>query len=278
MSEEKKIISRQEAQSLGLKRYFTGKSCKHGHIDERTIGSCSCFTCLRLASSRKVKGVKRHRLTDEELISCIDSFSSYSEFRASKEYSTALKRGFGEYAISVLGFGLTTKRWNAETCISEAKKYSSRSDFSKGSSGAYDAALSIGILEDCCKHMTRPLTDADVVYMWGEKRINDYICKIGITSSRLGYERIVSVSRKSSVSLDFCYMIKTNDARCIEKEILNSSLEFDVGEDINGWTEFRVISSTDMNEILRMYEWNSVAPSGLGQELAELQALRSEQS
>src|ERR1017187_1957282 len=40
-----KIISRKEAKKQGLKRYFTGKSCKHGHICEKYI-SGHCIECL----------------------------------------------------------------------------------------------------------------------------------------------------------------------------------------------------------------------------------------
>jgi len=39
-----KIISRKEAKENGLTRYFTGKSCKHGHIAERFI-SYGCVEC-----------------------------------------------------------------------------------------------------------------------------------------------------------------------------------------------------------------------------------------
>jgi hypothetical protein len=46
MCGEMKIISRQEAKVLGLKRYFTGKPCKYGHICERSF-SRGCFTCER---------------------------------------------------------------------------------------------------------------------------------------------------------------------------------------------------------------------------------------
>lgn len=41
------IISKQEAQALGLKRYFTGKPCKHGHVEERRVASGQCFGCIR---------------------------------------------------------------------------------------------------------------------------------------------------------------------------------------------------------------------------------------
>jgi hypothetical protein len=39
------IVSRKEAVTLGLKKYFTGKSCKHGHVSERYISSWKCTAC-----------------------------------------------------------------------------------------------------------------------------------------------------------------------------------------------------------------------------------------
>ncbi len=47
-----KIISKSEAKELGLKRYFTGKPCKHGHIAERKVCDRKCIECSR-ASDRK---------------------------------------------------------------------------------------------------------------------------------------------------------------------------------------------------------------------------------
>ena len=46
------IISRKEAKALGLKRYFTGKPCKHGHLSERSIDN-GCLECVRLKSKRR---------------------------------------------------------------------------------------------------------------------------------------------------------------------------------------------------------------------------------
>jgi hypothetical protein len=40
------IIGRAEARALGLKRYFTGKPCKHGHVAERSV-SGGCMECNR---------------------------------------------------------------------------------------------------------------------------------------------------------------------------------------------------------------------------------------
>src|SRR6516162_8367059 len=41
------IIGRAEARALGLKRYFTGKPCKHGHVAERVVSSPDCVQCRR---------------------------------------------------------------------------------------------------------------------------------------------------------------------------------------------------------------------------------------
>jgi Na+-translocating ferredoxin:NAD+ oxidoreductase RnfC subunit len=43
------IISPKEAASLGLKYYFTGKPCKHGHTAKRRVKSGECSECSRLA-------------------------------------------------------------------------------------------------------------------------------------------------------------------------------------------------------------------------------------
>ena len=42
-----RIISRDEARTLGLKRFFTGKPCKYGHVAERRVGNYACMKCDR---------------------------------------------------------------------------------------------------------------------------------------------------------------------------------------------------------------------------------------
>jgi len=39
------IITRKEAKEQGLKHYFTGKPCKHGHVVERYVSSKKCKKC-----------------------------------------------------------------------------------------------------------------------------------------------------------------------------------------------------------------------------------------
>lgn len=47
-----KIISRKEAKSLGLKYYFTGKPCKHGHISQKQTNKGYCCACARNQSKK----------------------------------------------------------------------------------------------------------------------------------------------------------------------------------------------------------------------------------
>lgn len=48
---DRDVISRKEAKEKGLKRYFTNKTCKYGHIDFRQCASGRCVECDRLLQS-----------------------------------------------------------------------------------------------------------------------------------------------------------------------------------------------------------------------------------
>lgn len=47
------LLTRQQAKAAGLKRYFTGKPCKHGHTSERQTANGRCVECSKI-SSRKI--------------------------------------------------------------------------------------------------------------------------------------------------------------------------------------------------------------------------------
>ena len=42
------LVSRKDAKARGLKFYFTGKACKHGHVDKRSLCNGECVACARL--------------------------------------------------------------------------------------------------------------------------------------------------------------------------------------------------------------------------------------
>jgi 5-methylcytosine-specific restriction endonuclease McrA len=55
------IIGREAAKAAGLTKYFTGKTCKHGHIGPRRVDSCICIQCQN-RHSREWK----HKNTDKQ--------------------------------------------------------------------------------------------------------------------------------------------------------------------------------------------------------------------
>lgn len=44
------ILRRQDAQALGLSKYFTGKACANGHRAERYTSSGQCVECAKSAA------------------------------------------------------------------------------------------------------------------------------------------------------------------------------------------------------------------------------------
>lgn len=56
------VINRKIAIELGLKRYFTGKPCKYGHVSERILPSSNCAVCAKINASKKVS-----EMTDEQV-------------------------------------------------------------------------------------------------------------------------------------------------------------------------------------------------------------------
>lgn len=55
-----KLISRNEAKALGLKRYFTGQPCKHGHVAPRDVINFTCVECTLGWKRRNAERVLRY--------------------------------------------------------------------------------------------------------------------------------------------------------------------------------------------------------------------------
>lgn len=56
------VVTREQAKSAGMTRYFTGEPCKHGHITERRTLNGHCLQCDRdRASAARAKDPDGHR-------------------------------------------------------------------------------------------------------------------------------------------------------------------------------------------------------------------------
>ncbi|EMX0849477.1 hypothetical protein AAF302_000683 [Pluralibacter gergoviae] len=62
-----KIITRVEAATLGLKRYYTGKLCKHGHNSERWVHNGHCVECTMESNRRRNAEIKALQLAAKKV-------------------------------------------------------------------------------------------------------------------------------------------------------------------------------------------------------------------
>lgn len=53
MSAQHQVITREQAKSLGLKRFFTSQACPKGHIEERYTCDGQCVMCCRIKLKEK---------------------------------------------------------------------------------------------------------------------------------------------------------------------------------------------------------------------------------
>ena len=83
--DDPKIITLEEARKKGLRRYYTGKPCKHGHLSERQTSDRACIECKKIRLQANRKNVKNAVLrgirppTTEELSSLPHSRKSAIE-------------------------------------------------------------------------------------------------------------------------------------------------------------------------------------------------------
>ena len=121
---ERKLISKQEARDLGLKRWFNGKTCKAGHITERWVNPSCCCECVRLrnlAHSRshkeyfKAQAAKWQKANPEKVRAAKKRYAEKNaESEARRKRALALKQHHEKYQ-SDPAFrarkNAATKRW-----------------------------------------------------------------------------------------------------------------------------------------------------------------------
>lgn len=95
------IMSRAEAKSRGLNKYFTGKPCKHGHVGPRWVKSPNCVTCKAAdnKTERFIENQKQYRSQDankrrkRELLLWNNyriTLDEYAEFLKKQDYRCAI--------------------------------------------------------------------------------------------------------------------------------------------------------------------------------------------
>lgn len=94
------LITRQEAQAKGLKRYFTGKPCSHDHVAERYTGNKTCVVCANaraLACARKnmpkriAQAAAWNRKNPEKYKACVKNWNAANKGRRNS-YTAAYRQ------------------------------------------------------------------------------------------------------------------------------------------------------------------------------------------
>lgn len=96
---------RKQAKELGLKKYFTGTPCKHGHIAERITANGCCTECVKISrkanyDSERHKEYMReyYQLNKERLLQYTSEYY--------KEHSVHLKQWIAQYRLDNIQYYL----------------------------------------------------------------------------------------------------------------------------------------------------------------------------
>ena len=148
--------------------------------------------------------------------------------------------------------------WTLNACEQDALKYKTKADWGRGSKSAYIKAWKMGWLEDCCAHMERVSThDNDALYLWEwvEDGKGVGIYKPGVTSWRLGDQRIREVATVNGLDYRLIALCETSegDALMFEKALLDMGEKPALPDHItDGRTEFRIYSDEELEFIYQL--------------------------
>ena len=119
------IITRKEAKANQLKRYFTNKPCKYGHISERMVASGRCCECDKILQKTDEYRAKRRDYEQQEHMREKRSIYNKTEKRK-KSLSEMQKRSYAKNKISFLFRFLVSRlpkkiKKSIEGCSTEEK-------------------------------------------------------------------------------------------------------------------------------------------------------------
>lgn len=107
------VVSKKEARDLGLKKYFTGKMCKHGHVSHRYVSNGHCIKCTEKSNSE-------YRKENKELI--VNYKRKYNKENR-KKVSEYQKEYAGKNRESLKEYGLNYRNVNKDKLSKQKRDY-----------------------------------------------------------------------------------------------------------------------------------------------------------
>jgi len=187
------------------------------------------------------------------------NITTREEAKAVSGYGSMNGKGLAIKAFEDLGIVKRTTTWTIELAKERAKAFNTRIEFKKKDPTAYDYTIRYsGCADDIMSHMVPASNcDYDAIYIWKAIELDD-VYKIGVTSARLGSERIEHVSRKSGLEYEIIILAKvTVKASVLETIILNHSVPYEFSAPFDGSTEFRTLSRDELSTAIKLIEENT---------------------
>lgn len=185
-----------------------------------------------------------------------------AKYRSKKDFqrnSTAENAARNLGILDDLGFTRPLQyrfKWTEAAIRAEAAKYQTKGEFEKFARGASERARLTGII-DTLGLLEYPPSDNDTIYIWralGQRFNGDPVYKIGVTSSRLGHDRIAQVAKGSGFEFELvCSEKVAGKASAIETKLLclGANPQY-VG--FNGASEFRALSPSALDAALTIIQ------------------------
>lgn len=238
-------------------KYKTRKEWEKKNASSYTIARKKGWLDQSCSHMREVKKAPNHWTLErcqEEALKYTTRYEWTSEHTAS--YSRAHKNGWLDQCCSHMTEIIKPKRyWTLERCKEEALKYNTRNEWRKKHNNSYSAASAKGLVDQCCSHMADGLgSDRDVVYVWqaeGQYYNGEKVYKIGITSARLGNQRVEQVAKTNDMQAKL--IVLQYVGRYYTPTLEQHLLAF--GEDpkldaTDGSTEFRALTDEQLQTII----------------------------
>ena len=168
--------------------------------------------------------------------------------------------------LRLAGRGKPNGYWSEEHCMGIALGYEFLADFIANELTCYKRAQENGFLHKITAHMDRSQSggDYDAVYCWVvTSAANDdvvspmpgyQLCKVGLTSARLGDKRPVLCSEKNKMGMELVGIMQTPAGRAIDYERLMKSTGTYAGvpDHYDGYTEFRIFSDSELDDMRQL--------------------------
>lgn len=135
-----KLINKDQAIDAGLKKYFTGVSCAHGHLSERYILGSGCIKCVtnRMAEKRARKCPEMAATKARHYRKNIEKYTAYNLEYTEKNKTKKSEYDSERYKERKDEVGQYVKAWRKKNPIKLKAQRTNRKAMLRGAEGTHN--------------------------------------------------------------------------------------------------------------------------------------------